>query len=463
MLNLIIKNKKILGMNARNLIYIRPNNLTSAKRIADNKLLSKKIFKKNKLPTPGLIAKIENYKDLETFDFSIIPPSFVLKPTLGLGGEGILVVYGKKKTEDNVWIKADRQLVTEDDLRNHINNILDGSFSRTNTPDVAFFEERIKLSKVFKPYSYKGMPDVRVIVYNNVPVMAMLRLATKESGGRANLQLGGIGCGVDMATGRTTTAVQGKSKVIEYTPGIRLPLSGLQIPYWNEILEMAVRAQQVTKIGFLGADIALDRDRGPVFLELNARPGLSIQIANMEGPLSRLKRVEGLKVKSIKHGIELAKNLFGGEIEEEIEELSGKKIISTVEKIKLIGKDGKEVEVEAKIDTGAGFTSIGDELAEKLGFEKTVRLYNDLNINYDKIKNLNSKERTLLFKDIPDLVDTAIIHSSHGTSYRPMIKITIVMDGLTIPAKVTIINRSNLKYPVIIGKNDLKKFLVEVK
>jgi len=463
MLNLIIKNKKILGMNARNLIYIRPNNLTSAKRIADNKLLSKKIFKKNKLPTPGLIAKIENYKDLETFDFSIIPPSFVLKPTLGLGGEGILVVYGKKKTEDNVWIKADRQLVTEDDLRNHINNILDGSFSRTNTPDVAFFEERIKLSKVFKPYSYKGMPDVRVIVYNNVPVMAMLRLATKESGGRANLQLGGIGCGVDMATGRTTTAVQGKSKIIEYTPGIRLPLSGLQIPYWNEILEMAVRAQQVTKIGFLGADIALDRDRGPVFLELNARPGLSIQIANMEGLLSRLKRVEGLKVKSIKHGIELAKNLFGGEIEEEIEELSGKKIISTVEKIKLIGKDGKEVEVEAKIDTGAGFTSIGDELAEKLGFEKTVRLYNDLNINYDKIKNLNSKERTLLFKDIPDLVDTAIIHSSHGTSYRPMIKITIVMDGLTIPAKVTIINRSNLKYPVIIGKNDLKKFLVEVK
>ena len=206
-------------------------------------------------------------------------------------------------------IKADRGLVSESDLRNHIQNILDGSFSRTNTPDIAFFEERIKISKVFKPYSYKGMPDVRVIVYNGVPVMAMLRLATKESEGKANLQLGGIGCGIDMATGVTTSSVQGKSRIIEYLPQSRLSLRGIKIPYWDRILEMAVLAQKASRLGYLGADVAIDRDRGPVFLELNARPGLSIQIANLDGLLSRLQRVEGLKVKSVSHGIKLAKNL----------------------------------------------------------------------------------------------------------------------------------------------------------
>ena len=313
------KSKTILGMNSRNLRFIRPNNFKKAKRLADNKLKSKRLLGKNGLPVPALIAKIKTRQELDVFDFSTLPNSFVLKPNMGLGGEGILVVYGRKKGMTNVWVKADRSLVTENDLKNQIINILDGSFSRTNTPDIAFFEERVKLSKTFKPYSYRGIPDIRVIVYNKVPVMAMLRLSTQESQGKANLQLGGIGCGIDMATGTTTSAVQGKSRFIENVPGSRLSLSGIRIPYWQQILELAVKAQEVSGLGFLGADITIDRDQGPVFLELNARPGLSIQIANMEGLLTRLNRVEGLRVKSVKHGVKLAKNLFGGEIEEELE------------------------------------------------------------------------------------------------------------------------------------------------
>ena len=53
----------------------------------------------------------------------------------------------------------------------------------------------------------------------------------------------------------------------------------------------------------MGADIAIDRDHGPVFLELNARPGLSIQIANLDGLLGRLQRVEGLKIKTAEKGV----------------------------------------------------------------------------------------------------------------------------------------------------------------
>ncbi|HLB51010.1 MAG TPA: sugar-transfer associated ATP-grasp domain-containing protein, partial [Patescibacteria group bacterium] len=353
MFDVIRKSRPILGMNARNLRYIRPSNFSRARHLADNKISSKRVLKKNGIPVPALIAKISSTQMLEQFDWNILPQSFALKPNRGFGGEGIIVVYGKKKSRDDAWIKADGALVTVDDLKNHIYNILEGTYSLANTPDVAFFEERMKLSKVFKPYVFKGIPDIRVIVYNKVPVMAMLRLPTKASGGKANLQQGAIGVGIDLASGTTTTAVQGKSKIIEYFPGTRLLLSGIKIPYWRDILTLAVKAQEVSGVGFLGADIAIDRDRGPVFLELNARPGLSIQIANLAGLKGRLERVQGLVIKTIERGVTVGMNLFGGEIESEVEEISGKKIIGTVEKVSLLGKDDTRVDVNAKINTGA--------------------------------------------------------------------------------------------------------------
>lgn len=462
MLELYKKGRKILGMNSRNLEYIRPCNLRNSKRIADNKILSKRILEKNKIPVPRLIAKISSHQELENFDWSVLPASFALKPNRGFSGEGILVVYGKKKDRENTWIKADGSLVSVDDLKNHIGNIIEGSFSLSNIPDIAFFEERLILLKLFKSYVYRGIPDIRVIVYNKVPVMAMLRLPTKESDGKANLQQGAIGVGIDLASGVTTTAVHGKSRIIEYVPESRMLLSGIKIPYWADILKLAVKAQEVSGLGFLGADVAIDKEKGPVFLELNARPGLSIQIANLAGMKRRLERVAGLNIKTAERGIRVGMNLFGGEIEGEIEDISGKKVIGTVEKVKLIGKDEKEVEVEAKIDTGAGFSSIDNDLAKQLGFEKTVEEWNKHNLDYDELKELSPDRRSAIFENIPDLADTVIIHSASGSTYRPMIKISMAIGEKIIPAKVSVINRAGLQYPVIIGKRNLGKFLIDV-
>ncbi len=474
MFRFIKNSRKILGMNSRNLKYIRPNNRKRAVRLADDKILSKKVLRKGGIPVPDLLAKISSHKELDNFDWSKLPSGFALKPNRGLGGEGILVVYGRKKPARNAshsdagggredaWVKADGSIITIDDIKNHIRSILDGNFSISGEGDIAFFEERLRLLKLFKTYAYKGIPDIRVIVYNKVPVMAMLRLPTKESGGKANLQQGGIGLGIDLATGVTTSAVQGKSKIVEYVPGTRLLLSGIRIPYWNDILEMAVKAQEISGLGFLGADVAIDKEKGPVFVEINARAGLSIQIANLAGLRRRLERVEGLKIKTIKRGVQVGKNLFGGDIEEELEEISGRRVIGIVEKVKLIGKNGKEIEVEAKIDTGAGLTSIDSELAKELGFEKTIKKWDELNVEYEKIKNITLKEREKMFQHIPDLADTAIVHSSHGTTYRPMIRLNIIIDKRNILAKVTVIDRTHLKYPVIVGKRNLSKFLIDV-
>jgi alpha-L-glutamate ligase-like protein len=467
MFTLFSASKKILGMNARNLTYIRPNNRKKSKRLADEKITSKKLLRKSGVPVPRLIAQISSRRTLENFDWSVLPSSFVLKPNRGLGGEGIIVIYGKKKGSSDTWVRSNGRSISIADLKMHIGHILDGEFSLSGTPDIAFFEERLKLSKEFRPYAYKGIPDIRVIVYNKVPVMAMLRLPTKESDGKANLQQGGIGVGIDMARGITTTAVQGKSRIVEYVPGTRLLLSGIKIPHWDDILHLAIKSQIASGLGYLGADIAIDRDNGPVILELNARPGLSIQVANLAGLKRRLERVEGLKINSITRGIAVGKNLFGGEIEEELESVSGKSVIGSVEKVEIVSLTNKKVITQAKIDTGAYSSSIDTELARTLGFDHTIDAFEKIDLKeFGEItkKGLDIDKQIMkkYGKLIPHLVDISVTWSSSGVTIRPIVKLTFVMDKKTITTKVNIVDRSDLNYTMIIGKRNLSQFLVDV-
>ena len=294
--------RDILGMNARNLRYLRPSNPRSAVRLADSKLKTKLILAETSIPTPKVFGMFKNAREIDKFDWDKLPENVVLKPNRGFGGEGIVVFSKKEKGPDGqpIWITNDGERWSIDDLRRHIINILDGNFSLQNIPDTAFFEEKIVTHRIMRRYTYKGLPDVRVIVYNKVPVIAMLRLPTKWSKGKANLAQGAIGVGIDMATGQTTTAAIKKPvhKAVSKHPDTLQDLKGLVVPYWNEILEMAIRCQEVTKIGYLGADIAIDEKYGPLILELNARPGLEIQTVNLVPLGARLRRLEGLKIRT---------------------------------------------------------------------------------------------------------------------------------------------------------------------
>jgi len=428
MLNHLKKGKYILGINARNLTYLRPSNSQRAIRIASNKLLAKKILSKNGLPVSQTYSVIETIQELKDFNWTNLPPTFVLKPNQGLGGEGIIIVYGRKKKFPYPWVKANKKLVEIKDLQEHISNILEGTFSLTNLPDIAFFEERIKLLKLFKPYAYRGIPDIRVIVYNSVPIMAELRLPTKESDGKANLHLGGTGVGIDLGTGITATAIQ-KDRLIEYVPGTRMLLKGIQIPDWEEVLRLSIHAQQITKIGFMGIDIAIDREKGPVILELNSRPGLSIQIANLASLNDRLQRVKGLKIRTISKGVKIAQDLFGGEVEEGLEEISGRKVIGINEPIEILDKEKNRHSTMAKVDTGAYRTTICTSLAKELGIDKII----------------GSKK----------------VRGALGMEERPIINLSFVLDKRLVSTEAFIANRTELKYDIIVGRKDLKRFLVD--
>jgi alpha-L-glutamate ligase-like protein len=121
--------------------------------------------------------------------------------------------------------------------------------------------------------------------------MCMVRLPTRMSDGRANLHQGAVGAGINMATGYTCSAVWRNQNVKEH-PDTGYNVTGIQVPYWDRLLDMATRSSDLTGLGYLGVDLVLDRDKGPMLLELNARPGLTIQIANQAGLLSRLQQVD---------------------------------------------------------------------------------------------------------------------------------------------------------------------------
>jgi len=460
--------RKVLGLNERYLDYIRPENSRAAIKIADNKVVSKKVLQSNDIPVPKTITLIKSLKKLKEFNFETLSKSFVIKPVKGSRGNGVEIFYNR--TKDGLWIGSNGKRFSLDDIQSLCQDILDGKFSLFNEPDMVLIEERIRPHKKFKYYTYKGTPDIRIIVYNKIPIMGMLRLPTEESEGKANLDLGAIGTGIDIAVGKSTTAIIGKNIPIEYIPKYHLPLSGFKIPFWNRILNYAVKASMVSDLGFCAIDFLIDDEKGPVIVELNARPGLSIQLANEDGLRWRLRKARGLKVKNIEQGVRLGKDLFGGEIEEEIEEISGKQVIGLIENVLIYSKDEKnKVLIKAKIDTGATISSIDVNLVKELGYTEVIE-YAD-NILKDIPKNFNTIEEAREYSKVHnlsdiltqniDIFDTAIIKSGNGIAYRISIKIKLEISGVILDNHLTVSNRDNLNYQIIIGERDLRNFLID--
>jgi alpha-L-glutamate ligase-like protein len=213
---------------------------------------------------------------------------FVIKPNRGAGGRGVLVITGR---EGKRYLRHSGEVLGRDAIRQHLTDILSGMYSLGGQPDKAIVQQRIRLHPAFEPIAYKGIPDIRVILYRGEPAMAMLRLPTKASNGRANLHRGGIGTGIDLASGITHHAVQ-RNRVVEWHPDTGRPLVGLRVPYWRDVLRMARRVAEAVGLGYLGVDIVVDAKLGPMLLEANARPGLAIQIANGRGLLPRLHAID---------------------------------------------------------------------------------------------------------------------------------------------------------------------------
>ncbi len=284
-----LKEIGILGMNRRNATYILDHNPRSQFPLVDDKLRLRELCGRMEVPTPEVYATISYHSMLRRLDHFLGERNdFVIKPNCGSAGRGVLVVVGRAGRN---YLRHNQESLSPEQIRQHISDILSGMYSLGGRPDQAILQQRIRLHPAFQPIAYQGIPDIRVVLYRNEPAMAMLRLPTKASNGRANLHQGGIGAGIDLASGFTHHAVQ-RHRLVLCHPDTGVPVIGLRVPYWEEVLDMSRQVAGAVGLGYLGVDIVIDAEEGPMLLEANARPGLAIQIANARGLLPRLAEIE---------------------------------------------------------------------------------------------------------------------------------------------------------------------------
>lgn len=277
--NLFRSSDSIVGLNRRNRLFVERLNPRNLYPLVDDKLLTKQRLAEFGLPCPLTLHVFETLYDTRFLDQALAgKDSFVVKPARGRRGQGILLLTranGRLFDPDHREMPIPR-------IQKHVRLILCGEYSFANREDRAFAEEMLRPPPDLVEISGGGVADVRVIVHQGSPIMAMLRLPTRKSRGRANLHAGGVGAGITLDTGLTCHAVSGGRR-IERHPDTGRPLTGWTVPRWTDVLAISRDCYRAIPLGYLGVDVIIDRERGPVVVELNARPGLNIQLANNRG------------------------------------------------------------------------------------------------------------------------------------------------------------------------------------
>ncbi len=279
----------VMGINHRNANHILAYNQRRFYPLVDNKILTKQRALTAGINVPTQYAVISSEQGIKKLkDIVKNHRDFVIKPAHGAAGEGILVIAD---TFEGNYKTVSGRLVSYEELEYQISNILTGMYSLGGNRDEALIEYRVTPDHVFKNISYEGVPDIRIIVLKGYPIMAMLRLPTRQSNGKANLHQGAIGVGVDLSTGITMGGSWGNTIITKHPDTYNL-VAGIEVPQWDKFMELAASCYEICHLGYIGVDMVLDQDLGPLMLELNARPGLNIQIANNTGLAKRVQMIE---------------------------------------------------------------------------------------------------------------------------------------------------------------------------
>ena len=423
----MIRPSEILGMNARELLYTSLNSAI-AKSYCHSKYATKILLKSRGIPTAEIFGVLATPEDIELFEWEKLTADFVIKPTNGHAGKGV-VPFRTKDPLKMEWRDTLGRVWSLEDIKLHCADILQGQYSSHGTQHNVIIEERIPIHPKFLKYSYKGTPDVRIFVFNHVPVLAALRLPTPESEGRANLSQGAIGVGIDIASGTTTFATAHKNQLIKYLPGTKRKLNGLRIPYWNKLLLTAVQASDAAELTFSGVDLFIHKEKGPMVVELNAKPGLSFQVCNQAGLRRRLERVADLQVNNPEHGVRIGQSLFAEIFSDRIKAEEGLVIVKPEETVAIKYANSEYTDVQARLDTGRFRSAIAKSLAQSL--------------------KLFGHDDFLWYQTV----------SEEGKV--PVIEVTLKIKGKKITTAMVVLKQlDKQRYKIRLGRRDLTNFLV---
>ena len=281
--------RRVMGINARNLLYVHHYNARRHFPLADDKVLTKEALKAADVPVPETLAVLSNLLEV-SHARSLLEEAgeFVIKPARGRQGGGILIIAGHAGGN---FLRSGGTAVPWEDLRRAMGDILFGVHS-VGQADRVLVERRIRPHPGLGGLAELGLPDIRVILLHGKPAMSMMRVPTRESGGRANLHQGAVGVGLRLSDGKAFRAIL-RREPVEIHPDNGAPLTGFCLPLWRETLDVARRAARALPLPYLGVDVVLAVETGPLIMEVNVRPGLEIQNVNGRGLRRRLERLAG--------------------------------------------------------------------------------------------------------------------------------------------------------------------------
>lgn len=270
--------RRIVGINARNRNLIYPNNPRKDFILADDKTRTKEFLRNLDVPVPPTYAVVSEVGRIAAVWRGMAQyPALAVKPANGKGGGGIMVL----KRVDGEWCSPGGRRHSDRSVIRHIANILFGIYSFGST-DTAIIEYCVQPPPFFTGIYAEGVPDVRIINYRGTPILAMMRCPTSRSDGKANLHQGAIGIAIDIRTGTLGRGYDYHGYRDKH-PDTNVVFSGLVLPHWPQMLNMAAAVAKRFPLKYNGMDIVVDKDLGPLVMELNARPGIEIQNVTGKG------------------------------------------------------------------------------------------------------------------------------------------------------------------------------------
>lgn len=281
------RRREVMGMNYRNRHLVEAHNPKPLIAVAKNKIATKKRLQAQGIPVPETIAEVHFSKHLGAVYRDLIGHvgGFVVKPACSSRGRGVMICRG---ADPDKLVLHDGSTMPRRDFEFFISQVLYGEYSYGRPVDAALFEQRIHPHQSWIYEDLPGPPDLRIIVRAGRAIMAMARVPTLASRGRANLHCGGIGVGIDLERGQTTYGVQ-FGRPVDRHPDTGVEVGGHEVPDFARCVELAERSYRALALGYMGVDLMYDAAFGPVVIELNARPGLGVQIANRLGLRAHLE------------------------------------------------------------------------------------------------------------------------------------------------------------------------------
>lgn len=438
----------VLGMNARNLLYIQKFNPNKKIKLVNDKYKTKKLLENRWIPVPNTYFLISSYDQIANINFDKISRGeFVIKPNKWSQWNWITIVQDFRVSNPDSNILNKKKLkysFFHDILEQYLNiskrdglgnaysyvssifykiqslgqknlsdkypdlfkyeyrvwkkrldwfslytkfyNILQWEYNAKRTKDKILIEEKMNPWKVFDEFCKYGLADIRVILFNLVPILAMIRIPTEMSGGKANLAQWWIACGLDLITGRIISLTMWKSGET-YTkdfPEEYKSRQGLKIPFWNEILHFSANAQYFINIGYIGIDRVITTT-GPKVLEVNGRAGMEIQNISQTWLRNIMYKIEDLDIDNPEKWIEICKALFTKTKTADLENKTVYLSQSGVIKIGS-GKDQQEFDAIVNIDTTKKKNYIWPDFLSEIGGIKEFGLEIEDSDIYENIK-----------------------------------------------------------------------------